>query len=155
MVVCYCCFFRNHTHTPLHTVNPVYTILKCLKTLSNVLSIFEVWGKLYRMCFNRRTTRDDNTENAAGNLLSLYNHTKLLESKTVHQIQACVAFSVYDTLHAGCFSQQNSGFRSNVLGTKFTVYDGGENPERKPFVQECESVRQELAAVCYVSETRA
>nr|XP_057917675.1 tubby protein homolog [Doryrhamphus excisus] len=39
--------------------------------------------------------------------------------------------------------------RSNVLGTKFTVYDGGENPEKKPFIQECESVRQELAAICY------
>ncbi len=42
-------------------------------------------------------------------------------------------------------------FRSNVLGTKFTVYDGGENPEKKPFIKECESVRQELAAICYVS----
>ncbi|KAM3859567.1 uncharacterized protein ACN63O_016101 [Diretmus argenteus] len=39
--------------------------------------------------------------------------------------------------------------RSNVLGTRFTVYDGGENPEKKPFVKECESVRQELAAICY------
>ncbi|XP_029312258.1 tubby protein homolog [Cottoperca gobio] len=39
--------------------------------------------------------------------------------------------------------------RSNILGTKFTVYDGGENPEKKPFVKESESVRQELAAICY------
>ncbi|XP_057681172.1 tubby protein homolog isoform X1 [Corythoichthys intestinalis] len=39
--------------------------------------------------------------------------------------------------------------RSNVLGTKFTVYDGGENPEKKPFIKECESVRQELAAIFY------
>ncbi|XP_061823564.1 tubby protein homolog isoform X1 [Nerophis lumbriciformis] len=39
--------------------------------------------------------------------------------------------------------------RSNVLGTKFTIYDGGENPEKKPFIKECESVRQELAAICY------
>ncbi|KAK5881056.1 hypothetical protein CesoFtcFv8_021906 [Champsocephalus esox] len=39
--------------------------------------------------------------------------------------------------------------RSNILGTKFTVYDGGENPEKKPFVKECESVRQELVAICY------
>ncbi|XP_013768744.1 tubby protein [Pundamilia nyererei] len=39
--------------------------------------------------------------------------------------------------------------RSNVLGTKFTVYDGGENPEKKPFIKECESMRQELAAICY------
>lgn len=44
-----------------------------------------------------------------------------------------------------------SCFRSNVLGTKFTVYDGGENPEKKPFVKECESLREELAAICYVS----
>ncbi|KAM9773455.1 tubby-related protein 3 [Syngnathus typhle] len=39
--------------------------------------------------------------------------------------------------------------RSNVLGTKFIVYNGGENPEKKPFVKECESVRQELAAIFY------
>ncbi|XP_066520021.1 tubby protein homolog [Hoplias malabaricus] len=39
--------------------------------------------------------------------------------------------------------------RSNVLGTKFTVYDNGENPERKPFIKETESLRQELAAICY------
>nr|XP_019938535.1 PREDICTED: tubby protein-like [Paralichthys olivaceus] len=39
--------------------------------------------------------------------------------------------------------------RSNILGTKFTVYDGGENPEKKPFIKESESVRQELAAICY------
>ncbi|KAL0984313.1 hypothetical protein UPYG_G00139820 [Umbra pygmaea] len=39
--------------------------------------------------------------------------------------------------------------RSNVLGTKFTVFDGGENPDKKPFVKQCESVRQELAAICY------
>nr|XP_015818862.2 tubby-related protein 3 [Nothobranchius furzeri] len=39
--------------------------------------------------------------------------------------------------------------RSNVLGTKFTVYDGGENPEKKPFIKESESLRQELAAICY------
>lgn len=40
-----------------------------------------------------------------------------------------------------------------MLGTKFTVYDGGENPEKKPFIKECESVRQELAAICYVGTT--
>ncbi|XP_065098480.1 protein king tubby isoform X2 [Paramisgurnus dabryanus] len=39
--------------------------------------------------------------------------------------------------------------RSNVLGTKFTVYDNGENPERKPFVKETDTLRQELAAICY------
>ncbi|XP_069462201.1 tubby protein-like isoform X2 [Ambystoma mexicanum] len=39
--------------------------------------------------------------------------------------------------------------RSNILGTKFTVFDNGVNPECKPFVQECENLRQELVAVCY------
>ncbi|XP_054608401.1 tubby protein homolog [Dunckerocampus dactyliophorus] len=39
--------------------------------------------------------------------------------------------------------------RSNVLGTKFSVYDCGENPKKKPLIKECESVRQELAAICY------
>ncbi|KAM8927756.1 tubby protein homolog [Pelodytes ibericus] len=39
--------------------------------------------------------------------------------------------------------------RSNVLGTKFTVFDNGANPQMKPFVQERESLRQELVSVCY------
>ncbi|XP_059388136.1 tubby protein homolog isoform X2 [Carassius carassius] len=39
--------------------------------------------------------------------------------------------------------------RSNVLGTKFTVYDNGVNPERKPFIKETDTLRQELAAICY------
>lgn len=54
-------------------------------------------------------------------------------------------------LNFGKLGTDKTCFRSNVLGTKFTVYDGGENPEKKPFVKECESVRQELAAICYVS----
>jgi len=40
--------------------------------------------------------------------------------------------------------------RSNVLGTKFTVYDNGENPERKQFLKETDTLRQELAAIYYV-----
>ncbi|XP_029441607.1 tubby-related protein 3-like isoform X2 [Rhinatrema bivittatum] len=39
--------------------------------------------------------------------------------------------------------------RSNMLGTRFTVFDNGVNPDTKPFVQERESLRQELVAVCY------
>ncbi|XP_005160427.1 uncharacterized protein si:dkey-220f10.4 isoform X2 [Danio rerio] len=39
--------------------------------------------------------------------------------------------------------------RSNVLGTKFTVFDNGENPERKPFIKEMDTLRQELAAIFY------
>lgn len=31
------------------------------------------------------------------------------------------------------------------------MYDCGEKPNKKPFIKECESVRQELAAICYVS----
>ncbi|OCT73134.1 tubby protein homolog [Xenopus laevis] len=39
--------------------------------------------------------------------------------------------------------------RSNMLGTKFTVFDNGVNPETKPFVQERESLRQELVSIGY------
>ncbi|XP_044133938.1 tubby-related protein 3 [Bufo gargarizans] len=39
--------------------------------------------------------------------------------------------------------------RSNLMGTKFTVYDSGENPAKAPGLADSSSVRQELAAVCY------
>nr|XP_028559238.1 tubby-related protein 2 isoform X4 [Podarcis muralis] len=39
--------------------------------------------------------------------------------------------------------------RSNVLGTKFTVFDNGMNPDKKPFVPETAQLRQELVAICY------
>lgn len=44
-------------------------------------------------------------------------------------------------------------FRSNLMGTKFTVYDNGTNPCKNPgaLLEEC-NTRQELAAICYVSE---
>uniref|UniRef100_A0A8D0HGA9 Tubby-like protein n=1 Tax=Sphenodon punctatus TaxID=8508 RepID=A0A8D0HGA9_SPHPU len=42
--------------------------------------------------------------------------------------------------------------RSNVLGTRFTVFDNGVNPEKKPFVPETAHLRQELVAICYVSK---
>ncbi|KAK9397459.1 tubby-related protein 3-like [Crotalus adamanteus] len=43
--------------------------------------------------------------------------------------------------------------RSNMLGTKFTVFDNGINPEKKPFVPETAHLRQELVAICYEHET--
>ncbi|KAB0400451.1 hypothetical protein E2I00_006444, partial [Balaenoptera physalus] len=39
--------------------------------------------------------------------------------------------------------------KSNVLGTKFTIFDNGVNPERKNFVPETARIREELGAVCY------
>uniref|UniRef100_A0A8C7EQJ5 Tubby-like protein n=1 Tax=Neovison vison TaxID=452646 RepID=A0A8C7EQJ5_NEOVI len=39
--------------------------------------------------------------------------------------------------------------RSNVLGTKFTIFDNGVNPERKNFFPETTRIREELGAVCY------
>ncbi|XP_045628123.1 tubby-related protein 2 isoform X1 [Ursus americanus] len=39
--------------------------------------------------------------------------------------------------------------RSNVLGTKYTIFDSGVNPERRNFFPETARIRQELAAVCY------
>ena len=55
-----------------------------------------------------------------------------------------------------CSDHPPSWSRSNVLGTKFTIFDNGVNPERKNFVPETTRIREELGAVCYVSflETR-
>ncbi|XP_034019399.1 tubby-related protein 3 isoform X2 [Thalassophryne amazonica] len=40
--------------------------------------------------------------------------------------------------------------RSNLMGTKFTVYDNGTNPSKNPrALLEESSTRQELAAICY------
>ncbi|XP_048372666.1 tubby protein homolog [Sphaerodactylus townsendi] len=39
--------------------------------------------------------------------------------------------------------------RSNVLGTRFTVFDNGMSPEKKPFVPESAGLRQELVGICY------
>lgn len=39
-------------------------------------------------------------------------------------------------------------FRSNVLGTQFTLYDGGENPRKSTVIGE--GMRQELCAMTYV-----
>lgn len=37
------------------------------------------------------------------------------------------------------------------MGTKFTVYDSGLNPVKTTSSLEAGSLRQELAAICYVS----
>ncbi|KAJ8406436.1 hypothetical protein AAFF_G00300100 [Aldrovandia affinis] len=39
--------------------------------------------------------------------------------------------------------------RSNLMGTKFTVYDSGLNPAKTPSSLEASNLRQELAAICY------
>uniref|UniRef100_A0A8C9CAD9 Tubby-like protein n=1 Tax=Phocoena sinus TaxID=42100 RepID=A0A8C9CAD9_PHOSS len=39
--------------------------------------------------------------------------------------------------------------RSNLMGTKFTVYDNGVNPQKASSTLESGTLRQELAAVCY------
>nr|KAF6439426.1 TUB bipartite transcription factor [Molossus molossus] len=39
--------------------------------------------------------------------------------------------------------------RSNLMGTKFTVYDNGVNPQKASSTLEGGTLRQELAAVCY------
>ncbi|XP_015193926.1 tubby protein homolog isoform X2 [Lepisosteus oculatus] len=39
--------------------------------------------------------------------------------------------------------------RSNLMGTKFTVYDSGVNPMKTPSSVEASNLRQELAAICY------
>lgn len=45
--------------------------------------------------------------------------------------------------------------RSNLMGTKFTVYDNGTNPGKNPgTLLEESNTRQEVAAVCYVSRKK-
>lgn len=44
--------------------------------------------------------------------------------------------------------------RSNLMGTKFTVYDSGLNPVKTTSSLEAGNLRQELAAICYVSRDR-
>ncbi|XP_012883027.1 PREDICTED: tubby-related protein 2 [Dipodomys ordii] len=39
--------------------------------------------------------------------------------------------------------------RSNVLGTKFTIFNNGVNPDRKHFIPSMSQIREELGAVCY------
>ncbi|XP_007941186.1 tubby-related protein 2 [Orycteropus afer afer] len=39
--------------------------------------------------------------------------------------------------------------RSNILGTKFTIFDNGVNPDRKNSGPEAARIREELGAVCY------
>ncbi|XP_059809644.1 tubby-related protein 3-like isoform X1 [Hypanus sabinus] len=39
--------------------------------------------------------------------------------------------------------------RSNVFGTKFTVFDNGVNPEKTPMVPESATIREEIVAICY------
>ncbi|XP_054828051.1 tubby protein homolog [Eublepharis macularius] len=39
--------------------------------------------------------------------------------------------------------------RSNLMGTKFTVYDSGVNPMKTTLSLETSNLRQELAAICY------
>ncbi|XP_075784126.1 tubby protein homolog isoform X6 [Pelodiscus sinensis] len=39
--------------------------------------------------------------------------------------------------------------RSNLMGTKFTVYDNGINPMKTTSTLEASNLRQELAAICY------
>ncbi|XP_045148905.1 tubby-related protein 2 [Echinops telfairi] len=39
--------------------------------------------------------------------------------------------------------------RSNILGTKFIIFNKGINPDRKSFVQDTAPIREELGAVCY------
>lgn len=51
-------------------------------------------------------------------------------------------------------SPSSHGCRSNVLGTRFTVFDNGVNPNKKPFIPETAQIRQELGAICYVRKRK-
>ena len=42
-------------------------------------------------------------------------------------------------------------YRSNLVGTKFTCFDGGQNPKKGGVLSDGSNVREELCAVIYVS----
>ena len=42
-------------------------------------------------------------------------------------------------------------FRSNLVGTKFTVYDNGVNPNKGGVLSDGSNIRQELCTIVYVS----
>lgn len=42
-------------------------------------------------------------------------------------------------------------FRSNFVGTQFTVYDDGVNPFKGQVLPDASNIREEMAAVVYVS----
>lgn len=50
---------------------------------------------------------------------------------------------------SACHDTGTFVFRSNLMGTKFTVFDNGLNPERA--LRDMSNARQELAAIIYVS----
>ena len=45
------------------------------------------------------------------------------------------------------------GFRSNLLGTHFTIYDHGESPKKGHAMPDQANLRREVAAVCYVRQS--
>ena len=47
------------------------------------------------------------------------------------------------------------GFRSNLLGTHFTIYDHGESPKKGHAMPDQANLRREVAAVCYVRQSAA
>ena len=70
-----------------------------------------------------------------------------------HDIQSLEVYGVCDVFFCGVeYCVVSIGLRSNMVGTKFTVYDSGTNPGKTPGALLEEShTRQELAAICYVS----
>lgn len=61
------------------------------------------------------------------------------------------AYSQGVTIILLLFRQLPSGSRSNILGTKFIIFNNGTSPDRKHLVPETDRLREELGVVCYVS----
>lgn len=43
-------------------------------------------------------------------------------------------------------------FRSNMVGTRFTCYDGGQNPKKGGVLSDGSNLREEMCAIIYVSK---
>lgn len=44
-----------------------------------------------------------------------------------------------------------SSFRSNLVGTRFTVFNNGVNPKKGGVMSDGSNIREEVAAIIYVS----
>lgn len=46
-----------------------------------------------------------------------------------------------------------SDYRSNLVGTRFTVFNNGVNPKKGGVMSDGSNIREEVAAIVYVSST--
>lgn len=148
-----------------------FTMLRVIYTFRNCLNCLEL--KVFCFCLFYFFFHLPDLMFIASSFLVLFNHASLLlcflpvSCKNVnfsfrstkylpiyHSITYLSSFIYLSILRICIYFNPHCfpSFRSNLMGTKFTVYDSGSNPSKTPgALLEESNTRQELAAVCYVS----